>query len=62
MKTSEIKTIVNDAFDHALEQTLSQEGLEGVSFTATFKKTPALEIKSVYGFRKGEEVEKWQLS
>lgn len=57
MKTSEIRNEAVRQLDAALASVRETQELEGVAFTVAFKKTPALEIKSVFQFAKGTRIE-----
>ena len=56
MKSSEIRNEAVRQLDAALASVRDSQELEGVAFTVTFKKTPALEIKSVFQFAKGTKI------
>lgn len=56
MKSSEIRNEAVRQLDAALASVRDSEELEGVAFTVTLKKTPALEIKLVFQFAKGARI------
>ena len=56
MKQSELRNEAVRQLDAALESVRDVQDLEGVAFTVAFKKTPALEIKSVFQFAKGAKI------
>ena len=56
MKSSDIRNEAVRQLDAALARVRDSAELEGVAFTVTFKKTPALEIKSVFQFAKGTRI------
>ena len=56
MKQSELRNEAVRQLDAALESVRDVQDLEGVAFTVAFKKTPALEIKSVFQFAKGVKI------
>ena len=52
MNVSELRDIASGQMLDAFIRTSSKKELSGVVFTATFKKTPAFETKSVFSFEK----------
>lgn len=52
----EITRIISQASENSIRETLDNDSLDGVVVTATFKKTPALEVRSAYTFKKDAEV------
>ena len=56
MKSSEIRNEAVRQLDAALASVRDTAELEGVAFTVSFRKTPALEIKSVFQFTKGTKI------
>lgn len=52
----EINRIISQASKNSIRETLNNDSLDGVVVTATFKKTPALEVRSAYTFKKDAEV------
>ena len=56
MKQSEIRNEAVRQLDAALASVRDVQDLEGIAFTVTFRKTPALEIKSVFQFVKGAKI------
>lgn len=56
MKQSEIRNEAVRQLEAALASVRDVQDLEGVAFTVAFKKTPALEIKSVFQFAKGTKI------
>ena len=56
MKSSDIRNESVRQLDAALASVRDTAELEGVAYTVTFKKAPALEIKSVFQFAKGTRI------
>lgn len=56
MTHNEINRLISQASENSIRETLNNDSLDGVVVTATFKKTPALEVRSVYTFKKDAEV------
>lgn len=52
----EITRIISRASENSIRETLGNDSLDGVVVTAAFKKTPALEVRSAYTFKKDAEV------
>lgn len=52
----EINRIISRTSENSIRETLNNDSLDGVVVTATFKKTPALEVRSAYTFKKDAEV------
>ncbi len=56
MTTKEITAMISAQAEKAMESTASAESIEGFTLTATFKKAPALEIKTSFSFKKGADI------
>lgn len=52
----EINRLISQASENSIRETLNSDSLDGVVVTATFKKTPALEVRSAYTFKKDADV------
>lgn len=57
MNVHELRDIASEQFLDALIRTSSKKEISGVAFTATFKKAPTFETRSVFSFEKNAVIE-----
>ncbi len=55
MTREHLQTLAAEQMAAAFEST-ERNGVQGITFSATYKKTPALEVKTTYIFAKGAKI------
>lgn len=56
MRSSEIREEAVRQLDAAFASVRDSQEIEGVAFTVSYKKTPAMEIRTVFQFAKGTKI------